>query len=429
MAVRAQRDYYTMPAAGQVLRARVDALSEAIPKGSVVLDMGCNDGSISNALLENGTISKSHGFDLENILAHSHPGMEFHVADIKSFDLSGLPDADGVMILNLLHHIVGFTKERAKEVIDYLIERYAFVVIDMGSFTEKGDWYWRRAYDKHWKSDAEMWRFLFSKAQWRFKLLRYPTQGKGERTLWKLYKEPYAIDGLEQIDAYKRPPEAWAPAKKLIPLSEVGSSKIVPTVDFALARSSKGDKFWLKKYSSHSRQARVELEMKLAQHAVREIEAVNAMIPCDLRASCPVSVLPDGGLAFLFEPDLFGGLIVHFQDWPEFFSNQQCRAGGVLATRRIEIMTQLPRLMLVNACDFQLCSTWDGLTALDFEPNNWLIRVRVNNGPAGLADMPPASRPGSNAAFAAKLAEIDIALERTKAEIRELRQALLKPPG
>jgi len=32
-------------------------------------------------------------------------------------------------------------------------------------------------------------------------------------------------------------------------------------------------------------------------------------------------------------------------------------------------------MSLLQACDFQLCTTWDGLTALDFEPNNWLAHV------------------------------------------------------
>ncbi len=114
MATKAQRDYYKMPAAADVLNARIDAIAETVPKGSVVLDLGCNDGSISNGLLERGAIAKSFGFDLEDIVAQRRPEFEFRAADMRTFDLSTLPDADGVLILNLLHHLVGFSRERRK---------------------------------------------------------------------------------------------------------------------------------------------------------------------------------------------------------------------------------------------------------------------------------------------------------------------------
>jgi hypothetical protein len=62
---------------------------------------------------------------------------------METYDLGSLPDADGVLILNLLHQFVRASKERANEVIDYLLYRYPVVIIDMGSFTEKGEWHWK----------------------------------------------------------------------------------------------------------------------------------------------------------------------------------------------------------------------------------------------------------------------------------------------
>ncbi len=368
-----------MPPAGDVLKARVDAIAETIPAGSVVLDIGCNDGSISNALLERGAISKSYGFDLEDILVHRRPEIVFRKANLRHFDLTQLPDADGALILNLLHHIVAFAKDRAREIVDTLLDRYSFVIIDMGSFTEQGNWGWRQTYDTHWKSDAQLWDFVFANAAWWFKLLRYPTQGKGFRTLWKLTKKPYALDGLEEVETFRRTPGSWPEKKKLISVGDVGETKIVTTVEFVLARSKRGDKFWIKKYLQADREARARLEMRLATFAAGEAAFVNERTPVDLRVAAPVAHEPGGKLVFLFEPDLFGATVVHFQDWAQFMTPEQSKAGHVLATRSIELSKDFPRMSLLQACDFQLCTAWDGLAAIDFEPNNWLAFVGSNN--------------------------------------------------
>ncbi len=385
MSAKAQRDYYAMPPAGEALKARVDAIADSIPPGSVVLDIGCNDGSISNALLERGAIAKSFGFDLEDILVHRRPEIVFRKANLRHFDLTQLPDAGGALILNLLHHIVAFSKERAKDIVDTLLDRYAFVILDMGSFTETGNWGWRQTYDTHWKSDAQLWDFLFANAAWRFKLLRYPTQGKGFRTLWKLTKTPYALDGLEEIETFRRTPGSWPEKKKLIPAGETGETKIVTTVDFALARSSRGDKFWIKKYLLPDRDVRARLEMRLADFAAGETAFVNERTPADLRVARAIAQQPGGKLVFPFEPDLFAAMVVHFQDWAQFLTPEQSKAGHVLATRSIELSKDFPRMSFLQACDFQLCTTWDGLTAIDFEPNNWLAFVGANNPAVGNA--------------------------------------------
>jgi len=376
MAVRAQRDYYKVTVAGDVLAARIDALARAIPKGSVIADIGCNDGSISNALIERGVVAKSFCFDLEDILAHKRPEIAFRTMDVRRHDLSELPEADGALILNVLHHIVAFSVERTKEIVDALLARYRFVILDMGSFTEIGDWYWRRAFDKQWRNDAEMWDFLFAGAAWRFKLLNYPSQDKGQRTLWKLTPKPYALDGLETVEVFKRTPGGRPAAKNLIPASEVGDTPVADTVEFTLARSARNDLFWLKRYLGPARETRAELEFMLASHAAREAKAIGKQAPLAIRAAAPLMRQEGGGLVFAFEPDVFAAEIVHFQNWHEFFQAPQCKTAGVLATRKIEILPDLPKTMLMHACDFQVCAGWDGLVALDFEPTAWLMRVR-----------------------------------------------------
>ncbi|MBV8978393.1 MAG: hypothetical protein JOZ13_13560 [Alphaproteobacteria bacterium] len=377
MAVKAQRDYYKVTTAGDALEARIAALAAAVPKGSTVVDIGCNDGSISNALIEAGAAAKSFCFDLEDILVHKRPEIVFQTMDVKHQELSRLPDADGALILNVLHHIVAFSPKRAKEIVDALLARYAFVIADMGSFTEQGDWYWRRAFDREWRSDAEMWDFLFQGAAWRFKLLNYPSLGKGRRTLLKLYRQPYALDGLETVETFKRTPGARPAAKTLIPISEVGGTPVADSVEFRLSRSRRNDMFWVKTYLGPARAQRAWLENELGTHAAREARAIEDQAPCAIRAAVSVSFDPEGALVWPFEPDLFAGEIVHFQNWHEFLTAPQCKTAGVLATRKIEILPELPKVMLMHACDFQVCAGWGGLSALDFEPTAWLMRVRA----------------------------------------------------
>jgi len=37
-------------------------------------------------------------------------------------------------------------------------------------------------------------------------------------------------------------------------------------------------------------------------------------------------------------------------------------------------------MKLLSACDFQLCAGWDGVSALDFEPYNWLTQLKNRQG-------------------------------------------------
>jgi hypothetical protein len=164
----------------------------------------------------------------------------------------------------------------------------------------------------------------------------------------------------------------------------------------------------------------------LAAHAVREADHVSGITPVRLRAVAPLAVEPEGKLIFAFEPDSFGALIVHFQDWFEFFPREECKAAGVFGTRRIEVTPELPRLMLINACDFQICTCWDGLTALDFEPNNWLVRLFVNNvlGGQGAEAMSLPTDYGPYREALQKMTSVDKALDKLKMEMRELRRGL-----
>ena len=162
---------------------------------------------------------------------------------------------------------------------------------------------------------------------------------------------------------------------------------------------------------------------------------MNSRTPRDLRAAVPVGSQPDGVLQFIFEPDIFSGSVVHFHDWPEFFSPEECRAAGILGTRPLQAVQGLPRVMLIHACDYQVCATWDGLAALDFEPNNWLVKLADVNG----LELPkPKAQPEKKVVKLAEVprptvappapipAELTQMLEEMRGDMRELRRAVAK---
>lgn len=376
MAHQAQRDYYKLHSASGVIKDRIDALKGAIPLGSTILDIGCNDGTISNALLERGIIRHSYCFDLEDIVAEKREGLTFQTANLVSLDLATLPNADGVLLLNILHHIIGRSPQRARDIIDQLLIRYKFVIVDLGSFSEKGDWAWRRAYDKTWQSDAELWNDIFAPAASRFKLLRYPTQGSGHRVLWKLYRDSVQPRNLRSVATYKRTPGIWPKDKQL---HQVDNDKGLPenlvhSVVFEKAISEQKDIFWIKRHVGRNAAVRLEIEMELSNKAREAVKSLqdNRQFR-DVRTVQPLNAKANHELHFAFEPDLFEAKPVHFQDWSLLLDSADARTAFGVACRGI-FHRNLPRTQLLFLCDFQATRAWDGLALLDFEPNQWVIR-------------------------------------------------------
>jgi hypothetical protein len=66
--------------------------------------------------------------------------------------------------------------------------------------------------------------------------------------------------------------------------------------------------------------------------------------------------------------------VVHFQDWPMFFSPQEAHALAQFAAHYIQL-DRVGKLQILNVADFQAVRGWDGLRVLDFEPNLWLRTV------------------------------------------------------
>jgi hypothetical protein len=375
----AQRGYYNLASAGSTVSQRIEALAQTIPVGSTILDIGCNDGLISSSLIDMGVVKKSYCNDLENIITHLRPQMEFFGGDIMSMPVEQLPEANGVLILNVLHHLIGRSLDQARAFLEKLLSRYEFICIDFGSFSEKGDWGWRKAYDTHWASDAEMWDDLFRNVAWRFKLLRYPTQGKGHRVLWKLYREKYALTSFETVAKFVKTSGSWPSDKNLIEFEDMNSLPEPPPggVIFEKYLSPKGDLFWGKRFLPPAHPSVVRLEYEIFTAAKASLDKRKSKGDKKFAHFGLYELVPfprEDTVCAIYEPDMVDAAVVHFQDWVKFFDNKDVYLLSAFAARAIKF-DKLGRLQILNMADFQAASGWDGIRLLDFEPNLWVREI------------------------------------------------------
>lgn len=372
---KAQRGYYQLASAKNSLDQRIDSLACAIPAGSTILDIGCNDGTISSALIDRGVVKKAYAIDLENILVRERPEISFIEADIRTLDIASLPQANGVLLLNILHHLIRSSRRRAQEILDGLLDRYEFVLVDLGSFSEQDDRGWRRVFARHWKSDAEMWDSLFHGAAWRFKILRYPTQGSGHRVLWKLYRNPYELKSFSVEQAFVKTPGTWPGDKELIPVDDVNSLEKPPPgrVMFEKIISAQQDVFWVKRYLAPWRPGVAAMEYEIWREVSKVLQE-RKLHSKDKYSHLGLSKLVDfpnpNAVCAIYEPDLMDAAAVHFQDWIKFFDPSDTYMLGSFAARTIGVKG-LRRVKIIHICDFQAASAWDGIKLLDFEPNFW----------------------------------------------------------
>ena len=153
--------------------------------GSAILDLGCNDGRIARHLLANGFAGRVLALDREDLIPDAPSSLTFLLADVEEIDLRTFQPVDVVLALNILHHLVLRSPELARETIQAARDISTSVVVDMGSFTERGPWEWRQAYERFWSADEEMFDYLFESAPRRC-LLQYPAMAGGHRVLWHL---------------------------------------------------------------------------------------------------------------------------------------------------------------------------------------------------------------------------------------------------
>jgi SAM-dependent methyltransferase len=179
--------YYDLPFAKAAFEARLSAIERATVPGSAMLDVGCHDGRIARHLLAVGRASRVTAIDIDtSLIAGDVPqNLTFRRVDITVVDLRELGRFDLVLALNIVHHLAGESRAAAKMFVQSALDISSAVLIDMGSFSERGRWSWRRRIERYWGSDLEMWGDLFGAAP-RQEILRYDAMGGGERVMWRL---------------------------------------------------------------------------------------------------------------------------------------------------------------------------------------------------------------------------------------------------
>ncbi len=199
---RIQRGYYGYEFVREVVAARADAIRRVLPRGSRLIDLGCNDATISNVLIASGYASSSLGVDFEDTRRSVLPEMTFVEADLRRLDLASLPTVDVVLCLNVVHHLCLHGVDFTRDFLRVLATKAGAVLCDMGSLTAevKAAPPWQETMRATWRSDEECWADLFRPFSWRRPLLTYPFQ-HGQRTLLKLTTalEPsYEYDVVEE---------------------------------------------------------------------------------------------------------------------------------------------------------------------------------------------------------------------------------------
>lgn len=347
--------YYKLGAVREALPDRLRAIREVIPKGSTVLDLGCNDGCIGRALQESGHASRVVGVDLQR--AADYQGQEFLAFDLRNGDLELLPDADVVLCLNVVHHLLLQGRGFVRKLLAQMLERWPVVLLDMGSVTETADWPWRTLMGRLWQSDAHMWCDLFGEAHWRRPLLVYPFQG-GRRVLWKLVgprEKPYEY---EELETWRRNESCDPPEKRLLPEGAPGA---YAGVEFRkLRRKGTQELFWAKL----PRLWRDDPQ----RHAFEdEVEQVVKRLP--VLASVSLERHPQWGRIYPFVADLQASLVVHYCMREQFLSPDHCREAERVAQAVAE-EGPLANLPLGLLTDFQCARTAFGLMFFDWEPDH-----------------------------------------------------------
>jgi hypothetical protein len=297
--------------------------------------------------------------------------------DWRNFSLADLPNADGAVLDGCLAELLATSLERAVDIFAQLRSRYAYLVFDLCSWTEREDALgWRSSCEPAVTCDPGLRRALVGDAVC-FKLGSVPANG-GMRSVYKAYGKPIKPQGLVAEATFQRNHASWPNDKRLVERSEpVGDPGAwAQHVAFRRAISIDGDRYWIKTYT-HAEGWRVAaIEEEIGHKARQALSRLSQLQPP--RASMLDLVLPvrrDGAsLLFPFDPDVFTAGPCHLQDWSHFLPPDVLRSVSILAATAVPFRN-LQSVFLHNLCDFQVVHHGSGAALLDFEPNPWVVQL------------------------------------------------------
>jgi SAM-dependent methyltransferase len=324
--------YYSYGFVPDVLQARIDAIKSVLPQASSLIDLGCNDGTISRTLIESGYARSSLGVDFENLRFEPTATLKFIAADLRQLDFELLPQADVILCLNLVHHLCLHGIDFARQFLRTLSTKADAVLLDMGSLDARIDpgldARWLGALKAQWRCDEECWADLFSPFPWRRAVLTYPFQ-HGRRVLWKLVsaREPaYEFDVLQQPSA--------APAIKI------------------LKRRGCEELFWAKSYEDG--------------HGANDRQTLwNFLRTAPFDTMLPLLTHAEHGDIYAYDPELAVTEGLSFSESLHAFTPEEFLRVRQFSDQKVPALNHKP---LGLACDFCVHKTARGLTFSHFEP-------------------------------------------------------------
>ena len=336
---RIQKGYYGYQFVPDVLAQRLAAFESILPRGSSLIDLGCNDGTISLLLMQHGYARSSIGIDFEDIRVVKPPEFEFISADLRHFDLASLPQVDVVLCLNVIHHLCIHGIDFARDFMAKLATRAGTVICEMGSLTARIPAPWLTAMQAEWQTDQQCWADLFQAYAWRRPMMTYPFQF-GRRVMWKLVSEKEPHYEFEVLEATQN----------------------AETQLRQLCRSGTAELFWSKAYrGTRSGEADAKARSLVFKY----------LKDCPFDCMLPLTSNPAYGDIYAFDPELTPPPIA-WRDAIKIFSLAEMEEGMRFGAQIVPDLGEFPLDML---CDFQVARTSRGLTFLHFEPSKLAVEL------------------------------------------------------
>lgn len=157
-------------------KAKVDAIIHSVAHVDTALDIGCNAGYVSQALLESGRVNLVHGVELdrsvvsETIIADRR--FVLHECDVQAFVFDQTYDL--IIYASVHHHVVGrYGIEEAFRIWRRIVEHCGtMLVFESGMVAEEGDYYWKDALLNCFPDDRTHFDSLFQAVGPRLKSVR-----------------------------------------------------------------------------------------------------------------------------------------------------------------------------------------------------------------------------------------------------------------
>jgi hypothetical protein len=276
--------------------------------------------------------------------------------------------ADGVLLIDAIPDRVAAGGEEglaaALALLDGLLNRHGFVILDLGAYRAAAP-----------APDAERLASAALGMATPFKLGVWDAP-EGPRLIVKLTRRRLEPLRLTPLRSFRRNHASWPTDKLLLDERAADLSRAAQHVRFTIARTTGGDRVWIKTYEAADGARLAAMEADIGAAAAQALAELATMQPeraHTVRLVRPILV--DGpSLIFPYSPDLFEAKPAHARDWSLFLPAEAQRTVALMAGMNVTFRG-LEAVFLHNLCDFQVALGWDGLNLLDFEPNPWVFQL------------------------------------------------------